>query len=388
MPKLTKRVIDSAHPQSTDYILFDEQLPGFGVRVLPSCKKSFIIQYRRNRHTRRFTFGRFGTMTAEQARVKAIELLAQVNAGGDPSTEAAHRKNAPTLAALGSRFLEEYVSQHCRLSTAREYRRSIELFINPVLGRASVPEITRSDIAELHHSLRQIPYQANRTLGVLSKMFNLAELWGLRPDGSNPSRHVKKYPEEKRERFLAPDELARLEQALNEIEAEGSETVSAIAAIRLLILTGCRLGEILTSKWEYIDGGTIRLPASKTGKRAVFLGTAAEEVLDGIQVLPDNPYVITGKMPGSHLTDLQHPWQRIRRRAGLEDVRIHDLRHSFASGALALGEGLPMIGKLLGHTQVQTTARYAHLAADPVKFAADRVSSSLAAFMNTSAAVE
>jgi len=384
MPKLTKRAIDSAHPQSADYILFDEQLPGFGLRVLPSGKKSFLIQYRRNRHTRRLTFGRFGTMTAEQARTKAIELLAAVKAGRDPGAEAAHRKNAPTLSVLGSRFLEEHVSQHCRQSTAREYRRSIELFINPVLGSASVLEISRADIAALHHKMHHIPYQANRTLGVLCKMFNLAEVWGLRPDGSNPCRHVKRYPEEKRERFLDEEELARLGQVLREIETESSETASTIAAIRLLTLTGCRLSEILTLKWQYIEGDTIRLPDSKTGKRAVYLGAAARDVLDGIEKLPDNPYVITGKKPGSHLTDLQHPWQRIRSRAGLEDVRIHDLRHSFASGAVALGEGLPMIGKLLGHTQVQTTARYAHLAADPVKLAAERVSGSLAAALNGS----
>ncbi len=168
MPKLSNRVIDSARPQGSDYILFDEQLPGFGLRVLPSGKKSFIIQYRRNRQTRRFTFGRFGTMTAEQARTKAISLLAAVKAGGDPSVEEAQRKSAPTLAVLGERFLNEHVSQHCRPSTEREYRRSIELFINPALGRASVREITHSDISALHHRLRHIPYQANRTLGVLS----------------------------------------------------------------------------------------------------------------------------------------------------------------------------------------------------------------------------
>lgn len=387
MPKLTKRAIDSARPQSADYILFDEQLPGFGVRVLPSGKKSFLIQYRRNRHTRRLTFGRFGTMTAEQARTKAIELLAAVKAGRDPGAEAAHRKNAPTLSALGARFLEEHVSQHCRPSTSREYRRSIELFINPVLGSASVLEISRADISALHHKMRHIPYQANRTLGVLSKMFNLAEVWGVRPDGSNPCRHVKRYPEENRERFLDAEELARLGQTLTEIEAESAETPSAIAAVRLLALTGCRLSEVLTLKWEYIDGETIRLPISKTGRRPVYLGAAARKILDQIEKLPGNPYVITGKKPGSHLTDLQHPWQRIRKRAGLEDVRIHDLRHSFASGAIALGEGLPMIGKLLGHTQVQTTARYAHLAADPVKAAAERVSENLASALASAQAL-
>jgi integrase len=214
-----------------------------------------------------------------------------------------------------------------------------------------VTDIERRDIAEFHHSLSHIPYQANRTLGVLSKMFNLAEVWGLRPDGSNPCLHVKKYPEQKRERFLSPEEFAALAKALREIEADGSETQSAINAIRLLMLTGCRLNEIMTLKWGYVDlrGREFRLPDSKTGAKIVHFGETAAEVLKGIEKLDDNHWVITGRKEGARLTDLQHPWRRIRARAGLPDVRIHDLRHSYASGALALGEGLPMIGKLLGH---------------------------------------
>jgi integrase len=213
-------------------------------------------------------------------------------------------------------------------------------------------------------------------------MFNLAEAWGLCPDGSNPCRHVKKYPEEKRERFLTPEELARLGEVLRDVEAEGSEAPSAIAAIRLLLLTGCRLSEILTLKWEYVKDGALELPDSKTGRKKVYIGQAAKDVLGNIEKVPDNPYVIAGKKPAAHLTDLQHPWRRIRRHAGLHDVRIHDLRHSFASGAIAVGENLYVIGKLLGHTQIQTTSRYAHLAAEPVKAAADRISSSLAKAMN------
>ena len=201
MPKLTKRMVDAARPQSKDYIVFDEQLPGFGLRVMPSGKKSYLIQYRRDRRTRRLTFGRHGSMTPSEARTKAIELLSFVAAGEDPAEEQKRARQMPTLAALCERFLEEYVAQHCKASTAREYRRSVELFITPALGHANAAEISRADIAKLHHDLRHIPYQANRTLGVLGKIFNLAELWGLRPDGSNPCRHVKRYSEEKRERF-------------------------------------------------------------------------------------------------------------------------------------------------------------------------------------------
>jgi integrase len=272
----------------------------------------------------------------------------------------------------------------CKPSTQAEYKRSVELFINPKIGARKVTDIERQDIAELHHGLSHIPYQANRTLGVLSKMFNLAEVWGLRPDGSNPCLHVKKFTEEKRARFLSPEEFAALGKTLREVELDRSETQSAINAIRLLMLTGCRLGEITTLKWDYVDikARELRLPDSKTGAKVVHFGKTAAEILKAIKKLDGNPYVITGqKNDGSRLTDLQHPWRRIRAKAGLNNVRIHDLRHSYASGALALGEGLTMIGKLLGHTQVQTTARYAHLANDPVKSAAGRVSDTIGAAM-------
>ena len=236
-------------------------------------------------------------------------------------------------------------------------------------------DIKRSDIAELHHALRKTPYQANRTLGVLSKMFTLAEMWGWRPDGSNPCLHIKRYKEEKRERFLSAEEFARLGEALDEILRDGSETRSAVVAIRLLMLAGCRLSEIQKLRWEHVDleAGELRLPETKTGGRAAPLAPSAVRLLQALPRDEDNPWVISGRKPGSHLTDLQHPWRRIRARAELDDVRMHDLRHSFASRALALGEGLPTIGKLLGHTQVQTTAPYAHLARDTVKASAARI---------------
>ena len=176
------------------------------------------------------------------------------------------------------------------------------------------------------------------------------------------------------------EEFTRLGRVLDEILADGSEARSAVAAIRLLMLTGCRLSEIQKLRWEHVDldAGELRLPDTKTGAKVVHLGEPAITVLRDIQRQDDNPWVIAGRKERDHLTDLQHPWRRIRTRAGLDDVRIHDLRHSFASGGLLVGEGLPMIGKLLGHTQVQTTARYAHLANDPVKSAANRISSRIA----------
>ena len=191
---------------------------------------------------------------------------------------------------------------------------------------------------------------------------------------------MKRFREERRERFLSDAEYQRLGAVLKEIEQDGSETASAVAAVRLLMLTGCRLSEIQKLRWGRVDleAGELRLSDTKTGAKVVHLGEPAIAVLREIEEQDGNPWVIVGHKPGSHLTDLQHPWRRIRARAGLDDVRIHDLRHSFASGGLLVGEGLPMIGKLLGHTQVQTTARYAHLANDPVKSAANRIASRIA----------
>ncbi len=207
-------------------------------------------------------------------------------------------------------------------------------------------------------------------------MFSLAEIWGLRPDGSNPCRRVRRYKENKRERFLSPEETERLGEVLAEA---GSEMPSAVAAFRLLLLTGCRLSEIQFLRWEHVKDDCIELPDAKTGGRAVPLGPEARAVLADLPREKGNPWVIRGRLPGSHITDLQKPWRRIRARAQLEDVRIHDLRHSYASRALALGESLTMIGKLLGHTQVQTTARYAHLARDSIQNAAARITGSIGA---------
>lgn len=382
--KLTKRVIDALQVRADkNHIVFDEELPCFGVRVMPSGKRFFLIQYRFKGRTRRFMLGMYGPITPEKAREQATILLGQVKAGIDPAGQRDASRRAGTIAELGKRFLEGYVPTHCKPSTAAEYTRAVELFINPKLGTRRVTDLIRADISEFHHELRHVPYQANRALGVLSKMLNLAEEWGLRPDGSNPCRHVKKYKESKRERFLTAAEIKELGKALDAAEASGAETKAAINCIRLLLLTGCRLKEIQTLQWEHVDyvNRCFALPDSKTGAKVVHLGDTAIAILEGIERVEDNPYVIVGKKPKSYLTDVQKPWQRIRKLAGIPEVRIHDLRHTFASAGLALGEGLPMLGKLLGHTQVQTTARYAHLATDPIKNAAGRVANYLGALL-------
>ena len=379
MPKLTKRIIDATEPQVTEFFLWDENIPGFGLRVMPSGRKSFVVQYRAGRRPRRMSLGPSTVLTCDQARTRAITIIAAVKNGEDPAAVRAANRNAATVSDLAERFDKEHIAVRLKASTAKEYRGNLRRFILPALGRLAVPEITRADVAKFHHDLRHIPYQANRCLEVVSKMFVLAEMWGLRPDGSNPRKHIRKYPEEKRERFLSAAELRRIGDVLREMEIEGIELPSAILAARMLILTGCRLGEIMTLKWEYVDFDehALRLPDSKSGKKTVHLGTPAVECLQTAQRIHGNPWVITGTLPGKSLSDLQPFWQRTRARTGLKDVRIHDLRHTFASTAVASGQGLPMIGKLLGHTQVQTTARYAHLAADPVRCAADSVATSL-----------
>ena len=379
MSKLTKRVIETASSGSKESYIWDNSVPGFGLRVMPSGRKSYVVQYRAGRRSRRITLGSASVITPDQARTRAIAIISEVRSGKDPAVDRDAERNALLVSELAQRFDEQHIAIRIKESTAREYRRNLRRFILPAIGRMKVTEVTRADIAKFHHDLRHIPYQANRCLEIISKMFNLAEVWGFRADGSNPRRHLQKYPEKKRERYLSPAELKRVGEVLREVEAEGRELTSAVLAIRLLIYTGCRLSEITKLKWEYVDleGSALHLPDSKTGAKTVHIGRPAVELLENAPVIVGNPWVITGKIEGGRLTDLQPFWQRVRARAGLHDVRIHDLRHTFASNAVAAGQSLPMIGALLGHTQAQTTARYAHLASAPAKGAADVVSTLL-----------
>ena len=379
--KLTKRTVETLAVLAKDYITFDTELAGFGIRVMPSGKRFFLVQYRRHGRTRRVMIGQFGIITAEQARREATRMLGDVRgAAGDPAAQRDLERQATTMKQLGERFLKQHVAIRCKSSTQGEYKRSVELFLDQFFANQRVRSVTPADVAELHSSLSHIPYQANRTLGVLSKMMNLAETWGLRDKHSNPCEDIERYPERKRERFLSSGELRALGQALQAAEVDNVESFYAIAAFRLLLLTGCRLSEIQTLKWDHVDLNQMefRLPDSKTGAKTVHLGDATVVLLRALPRVPGNPYVIVGKKEKAHLADLQRPWRRIRKSAGLGEVRIHDLRHTFASGGLLVGEGLSMIGKLLGHTQVQTTARYAHLASDPMKKAANKISDRLA----------
>ena len=362
MSKLTKRTIDAARPQAKESFVWDPELRGFGLRISPSGRKTFILQYRQGGRTRRLKIGAYGALTPDEARTLARQYLGGIASGEDPSGQRQRDRRAPTIAALCDRFLEEHAALYCKPTTAGEYTRCCELFIKPALGTMRVQDVTRADISELHAKLASRSYQANRVLGVLSKMFNLAEVWALRPDNSNPTRHVKKYPERKRERFLSPEEITTLWATLERRVASGEETSHVAAAFKLLLMTGCRLSEIQFLRWSYIRGDTIYLPDAKTGPRRVQLSPRAQAILSQIERLPENPFVIAGEVPKQAITDLQRPWRRIRHEAGIDDVRIHDLRHTFASIAAMSGQTLYTIGKLIGHTQVQSTARYAHLA--------------------------
>ena len=377
--RITKGFVDNLVADERDRIYWDGDLEGFGLRIRPTGHKTYVVRFRAGGRSRRVTLGPHGGLAPEAARRRALTILAEVWNGGDPAAAQDDGRAAISVADLCERFLEEYAEIHCKPSTVREYSRLLRRIVVPAMGRRRAADIRRRDVAALHFNLRDTRYQANRTLALLSKMFNMAEVWELRPDGSNPCRHIQRYREESRERFLSVEEFRRLGKVLDEVLADGSESHSAVTAIRLLMLTGCRLSEVLTLRWAHVDldAGELNLPDTKTGGRTIPLAPAAVRLLTGIPRKRGNPWVVPGRFKGAHFVDLQQPWRRIRARADLPGVRLHDLRHSFASRALALGESLPMIGKILGHTQLQTTARYAHLARDMVVTSVTRIGDSI-----------
>ena len=386
LTKITKRAVDAVQPNGADQFLWDSDLKGFGLKVTAGGNKVYILQYRkggRGAPTRRVTIGRHGALTPDQARKEAARLSGAVAHGADPAAARSAEKAAPTVTALTERFLAEHVATKTKPRTAAEYRRLVANIVVPTIGRKRVRDVTRADISRLHHERRDTPYDANRALAVLSKMFTLAEKWGERADGSNPCRHVERYAERRRERMLSADEFGRLADAL---KASGRSPY-ILAAIKLLIFTGARLSEILDLRWEWVDfeRGEARLPDS-TGAKTLHLPAPALAVLAELPRLEGNPYVIVGNVAGARLVNLEKPWRAIRKAAGLHDVRLHDLRHAFASVAASSGMGLPIIGKMLGHVHAATTHRYAHLASDPVKAAAATVANKIADAMQGNAA--
>ena len=334
--KITKRVVDALKPGE---LVWDTIVRGFAVRRQREARV-YLIKYRFGGRQRWYSIGPHGApWTVEKARKKAEAVLGEVANGSDPSARRELERDQRTLVDLCDRYLNEHAENHKRASTVTTDRINAENHIKPLLGRMNVADVTRVDVDRFKQAVKEGktakdvkrgprarsivrggPGAANRSLALLSHMFHLAERWGWRPDGSNPCRHVDKYQENDRERFLSESELGRLGNALREAEREGVETPYAISAIRLLIFTGARLGEILGLRWQDvdIDRGMLFLPHSKTGAKVIYLSAPALKTLASIPRMEGNPYVIAGKREATALVNLQKPWQRIRAHAGLE----------------------------------------------------------------------
>ena len=411
--QITKRSVDSLKPGPTEYFLWDNKLAGFGVRVQTTGARSYVVKYRagsgRSAPTRRVTLGAVGKLTPDEARKLAKTLLGAVANGADPAALKAADRRAASLKEVAGLFLAEHAETKRKASTAALYRDILVRLVLPALGNRKVNKVTTIDLAKLHTQMRNNPYQANRMLAVVGSLYGFAAKEDIVPSGFNPARGIEKYPEKGRERFLNSEELTRLGDAIREGETVGlpykvDETKTtakhapkernrrtvigphAAAAIRLLILTGARLREILHLKWEHVDfeRGLLLLPDSKTGKKTIVLNAAAVNVLAKLPRI--GAYVIAGENAGARdegpRADLKRPWQAVAKRAKLDGVRIHDLRHTHASVGAGVGLGLPIIGKLLGHAQASTTARYAHLDADPLRKASDRIGRHLSKAMS------
>jgi integrase len=407
MSKLTKRTVDAERPEEREKFVWDEDLPGFGLRVFPSGRKSYVVQYKlggRGGRTRRMTLGLHGKLTPEEARKRAAKLLGAVSDGADPAGERADAKRALTVADLAELYLSEGPAEkpNKKASSWAADRSNIERHIQPLLGRKLLNTLTAADIAKFQADVAAGKNKADiktrkrgraiveggrgtaaRSLAVLGAMLQFAA--GRKLIAANPAKGVRLLKGEKKERFLTEAEVARLADTLTAMETEHRLSSAAAAAVRLLLLTGCRKSEILSLRWDWVDGdrGCLRLPDSKTGAKVVPLAATALEVLSGLS--RTSVYVLPAAKGDGHYSGLQKDWERVRVRAGLPGLRLHDLRHSFASFAVADGNTLFMVGKVLGHKQARTTEVYAHLADDPLRAVADRTAARIAAAMKGAA---
>jgi integrase len=421
--RITRRSVEAVQPvEGKDVLLFDTEIAGFAVRVTPEGSRIYLLQYEVAGRKRRYRIGKHGEMTAEEARERARRLKVQVSDGLDPFAEREKDRVIPDVAALGERYMAEHALVHKRASSAAEDRRNLDNHIVPLLGHLKASAVTAEDVARMVRSIaagdtardektehgRRIvkggKIAANRTRALLSTMLNLAETWGYRPRNSNPCASARRFLEEKRQRFLTGDELARLGRTIAAAESEGldraagenrparkvRENPATIAAIRLLLFTGCRLSEIRTLKWSHVDTerAMLNLPTSKTGAKPVFLSAPALQVLAGLRRPEDgtDAFVFSalrqrrrGEPKAARpIEDLRGAWERIREAAGLPELRLHDLRHTFASIGAAGGLSLQLIGGLLGHSSIRTTQRYAHLVDEAQRDAVERIGTDLA----------
>jgi integrase len=400
--RIAKRTVEEIVPQNRDAYLWDTDLSGFGVKISPKGARIYLVQYRaggRKAPTRRVTIGRHGSpWTADQARQEAKRILGLVATDHDPAEDKAKVRKDLNVGELCDLYLNEGCHTK-KASTIATDKGRIERHIKPLLGKKRLGAITKADIQRFMNDVAAGKTAANiktgprgraiveggkgtatRTLGLLGGIFSFAVDRGMRQD--NPVRGIKRFADKKNERFLSPEELARLGKVLQKALEDG-ENATAIAAIRLLILTGCRKSEILGLKREWIDWerGYLRLPDSKTGAKIVPMGAPALELLASLPVIEGNPYVLPSLPREGHYVGLPKVWEKIREKAELGDVRLHDLRHSFASTAAASGDSLIVIGALLGHKDTATTSRYAHLTNDALRMAATRTANHIAAAM-------
>lgn len=354
---------------------WDSEVPGLGVRVLASGVRSYVFRWGRGRRglAGRVTIAQVNALSLELARAEARLLLGARAAGRDPGRERAAARAVPTLAEFSREYLLKHAEKHKRPASVARDRELFRLHLVPALGSRPLDQITRGDVASLHRAKYEIPTAANHCLALLSHVYTIAHRWGVY-EGANPVAGVVRYPMVKRERYLSASELQRVGAALG--------TSTGANALRLLLLTGARRGEVLGLKWEQLDlkAGLARLDTRKAGGLLLTLPAAAVAVLESMLPLEGNPYVFPGDREGKPMTgnSLSHAWRVLAKGVGLEDVRLHDLRHTFASVLAGRGASLPIIGALLGHSQSQTTARYAHLADGPLRLAADGAADAIA----------
>ena len=380
---LTERRIRDAKPGPRTAIVWDDQVRGLGVRITRGGTKSLILNYRARGRERRATLGRVGEISLKDARERAASILAEVRAGGSGPLEARQReREAPTVAALVGRFLRDHASERMangRLSerTLREYRQQCDAYILPAIGPRRVGDVTKGDVAALVAKLR--PVTRNRVLALVSRMFTLAEHWEWRPQRTNPARGIERSREEARDRTLSGDEITALFAALADTEA-GSPM--AVAAIRVAAVTGLRIGEVLAMRWEHVDLASRRvlLPETKTGKRSHDLPSAALAVLDGLPRV--NGWVFASR-DGSHVNyqTVRSVFRKAAGKAGVPDVRLHDLRRTVMTRAAMAGVGVHVLRDLLGHKTTAIADRYIRAVGNPVREARESVGGEIAAIM-------
>jgi integrase len=372
--KLTKSYIDKLNPDpEREFMIWDAELPGFGLRVKPSGVKSYLIQYRNRSdgRSKRKTLGKHGPlMTLHQAKEMARGLLADVVRGADPVAERKAERTAPLVKDLATRYLQEHALPKKRAGSIKNDRSYLDRHILPALGKMKARNVRASDIQSLHNRLKTTPYQANRVLALLSKIFSLAVRWDMCPD--NPVRGIERFREEKRHRWLSDAELTRLIEALN-----AHPNQIAADAIRLQLLTGARIGEVLRATWEEFDlgRGLWTKPSHHTKQKRTEhlpLSGAALDLLKEIQAeRGTGAFLFANPKTEAPYRDLKRFWSAVTTAAELQDYRIHDNRHTYASHLVSSGMSLAIVGRLLGHTNPLTTHRYAHLADDPLRHATE-----------------